>query len=124
MQTISANPPNLRLFAVQPHPLHLSLQVFAQQLRTSRVIVTRTIQARRLQVVRIVLLQLSLQMGSTTSTDPSPFTTALPTPTDEHQKTAMELVAETGSLVLGVKDISEVIDIGHPGSKRRSSDYE
>jgi Integrase zinc binding domain len=62
--------------------------------------------------------QLSLQVGSTTSTDPSPFATALPTPIDEHQKTAMEtameLAAETDGLVLGVKDISEVIDIGHP----------
>jgi hypothetical protein len=57
--------------------------------------------------------QLSFQTGSATSTDPSPFTTALPTPTDEHQKTAMELAQETGGLVLGAKDIGDTI-IEHP----------
>jgi hypothetical protein len=56
--------------------------------------------------------QLSFQLGSTTSTDPSPFATALPTPTDEHQKTATELAAETGSL--RVKDLGDIDIIEHP----------
>jgi hypothetical protein len=58
--------------------------------------------------------QLSFQTGSTTSTDPSPFTTALPTPTDEHQKTVMELAAETDGLMLNVKNIGDAVDIEHP----------
>lgn len=57
--------------------------------------------------------QLSFHTGST-STNPSPFTTALPTPTDEHQKTAMELAEETSGLVLGAKAISRGIDVEHP----------
>lgn len=42
--------------------------------------------------------------ASSTSSRPSPFATALPTPTDEHQKTAMELAEETDGLALGNKD--------------------
>ena len=58
--------------------------------------------------------QLSFQTGSTSSTDPSPFATALPTPIDEHQKTVMELTKETDGLVLAAKDISVADVIQHP----------
>lgn len=41
--------------------------------------------------------------ASSTSSNPSPFATALPTPTDEHQKTVAELAEETNGLLLGNK---------------------
>jgi len=115
MQTISANPakPTLIRRTAAPAPLELtSLRTTTSNFTSHRN--TDDSSPTTPGSANSCYSQLSLQMGSTTSTDPSPFTTALPTPTDEHQKTAMELVAETGSLVLGVKDISEVIDIGHP----------
>lgn len=47
--------------------------------------------------------QFSFQPGSATSTDPSPFSTALPTPVAEYEETAKELAAVTDGLLLGEK---------------------